>query len=84
MRNCLRNWLDDCAAGKVEIVSIRDNASGKRRACAGFGFDKGRVELFDLKGFANTPPGSQVEALAESIRLRLQAACARGKAPGGR
>jgi hypothetical protein len=47
-------------------------------------FGKGVVELFDLKGFANTPPGSQVEALAESIRLRLQAACARGKSPGGR
>ncbi len=70
MRNCLADYEDDCAEGVVEIYSARDIGTGKRKACFGFSFD-GRVEMFDAKGFANSPLTRQMEGVGYEIMKHL-------------
>lgn len=71
MRNCLVNFREDCAHGNVEIYSVRDPATGKREGCIGFSFEGGLPSLFEIKGFANTPPGSGVRRVARALARRL-------------
>lgn len=66
MRNCLKDYVDEAEEGEVEIYSVRDKETGKRKACIGFRFDEqGWPSIFDIKSFANTPPKSEIESLAE-------------------
>lgn len=71
MRNCLAGFRDDCRRGNVEIYSVRDPATGKREGCIGFSFGDGFPRLFDVKGFANTPPRSGVRKVARALARRL-------------
>lgn len=65
MRNCLESLGDACASGEMEIYSIRDRTTGRRKACVGFKFDAdGTPCIPEIKGFANTPVKSQFEELA--------------------
>ena len=70
MRNCLRDYLDRCKHGELEIYSIRQSDTGKRKANIGFKFDdEGFPTPLDIKGFANTQPkGEFVEAMGEVFR----------------
>lgn len=72
MRNCLTNYRNDCEDGSIEIYSIRDATTGKRRGCIGFVFNGGVLEVFDIKGFANTPPRSEVKQIGRELFQRLQ------------
>lgn len=68
MRNCLNNYQDECLAREMEIYSVRDRETGKRKACIGFIFDEeGYPTLSDVKRFANTPPTAEIDALAGDI-----------------
>lgn len=73
MRNCLRNYLDKCASGEMEIYSVRDAQNGKRKGCVGFRFG-GLPTIIDVKGFANTPPNGEVCQAANELFVRLQQA----------
>jgi len=75
MRNCLQNYIGNCANGEFEIYSIRDAATGKRRGCVGFRFDGGMPECFDAKGFANSPPRGPVIQAVSELFARLQRQC---------
>ena len=74
MRNCLRDYLERCKNGELEIYSVRQPETGKRKACIAFKFDpEGFPTPLDMKGFANTrPKGELVEVMGELFRL-LQA-----------
>lgn len=72
MRNCLTNYRNDCEDGRIEIYSIRDATTGKRRGCIGFVFNGGVLEVLDIKGFANTPPRSEVKQIGRELFQRLQ------------
>jgi hypothetical protein len=72
MRNCLRNYLEACASGDMEIYSVRDALTGKRRGCVGLRFDDGMPTIIDAKGFANTPPKGEVCHAANELFVRLQ------------
>lgn len=67
MRNCLQGLLRDCESGKVEVYSVRDRVTGKRRACIGFRFRSNSPRLMDVKGYANTPPGREMLRLEAKI-----------------
>lgn len=67
MRNCLASCLDDCKAGHLEIYSVRDAATGRRKACIGIRYDREPAALFDVKGYANTPPDADTLALARRM-----------------
>jgi hypothetical protein len=71
MRNCLRNYVEQCRNGEVEIYSVRQPLTGKRKACIAFKFDaEGVPTPLGMKGFANTPPkGEFVEVQGELFRL---------------
>lgn len=73
MRNCLPNYGEDCKIGRREIYSLRDAQSGKRIACVGFIFKSG-VDIFDLKGFANTPAPGAAWRVAQILLSELQQA----------
>jgi hypothetical protein len=75
MRNCLRNYMTKCADGVLEVYSVRDAVSGKRRGCVGFRFDDGLPAILDVKGFANTPPNGEVCQAANELFVRLQRRC---------
>ena len=72
MRNCLTNYRNDCEHGSIEIYSIRDAMTGKRKGCIGFIFTDGLPALFDIKGFANTPPSSEIKRIGYKLFQRLQ------------
>lgn len=72
MRNCLTNYRNRCETGNIEIYSIRNAITGKRRGCIGFVFDDELPDLFDIKGFANTPPSSEVKQIGHELLQRLQ------------
>ena len=72
MRNCLTNYRNDCEDGSIEIYSIRDATTGKRRGCIGFVSNGEYLEVLDIKGFANTPPGSEIKQIGHELFQRLQ------------
>ena len=74
MRNCLRDYMEPCALGEMEVYSVRHPETGKRKACIGFKFDaEGVPTPLDMKGFANTrPKGELVEVMGVLFSL-LQA-----------
>jgi hypothetical protein len=77
MRNCLHACIDDCESGDLEIYSVRDIGTGKRKGCIGFQFEAdGSPSIADMKGFANTPPRGEVRQAAVELILRLQTAAA--------
>lgn len=71
MRNCLRDYMEPCALGEVEVYSVRHPETGKRMACIGFKFDaEGLPTPIDIKGFANTrAKGEFVEVMGELFSL---------------
>jgi hypothetical protein len=73
MRNCLRDYLDRCKQGELEVYSVRQPETGMRKACIAFKFDaEGVPTLLDMKGFANTrPKGEFVNVMGELFK-RLQ------------
>jgi hypothetical protein len=72
LRNCLENYLEDCTEGGIEIYSLRDSLTGKRRGCAGLQFDDGEAVIFDVKGFANSPPRGELRRAALEILRRIK------------
>jgi hypothetical protein len=73
MRNCLRDYMEPCSLGELEVYSVRHPETGKRKACIGFKFDaNGFPTPLDIKGFANTrAKGEFVEIMGE-LFSRLQ------------
>lgn len=72
MRNCLADLQPNCEAGEVEIYSVRDAVTRKRKACIGIRFDTtGSPHIFDVRGFANTPPSGDIQHVANIILRRL-------------
>ena len=72
MRNCLADFQPNCEAGEVEIYSVRDAVTRKRKACIGIRFDMaGSPYIFDVRGFANTPPSGDIHHIANIILRRL-------------
>lgn len=71
MRNCLRDYLERCKQGELEIYSVRQPKTGKRKACIAFNFDaEGFPTPLDIKGFANTrAKGEFVNVMGELFRL---------------
>ncbi|MBI3149158.1 MAG: PcfJ domain-containing protein [Betaproteobacteria bacterium] len=74
MRNCLRVYIEECAARGMEIYSVRDALHSKRLGCVGFRFDRDGPQIFDVKGFANSPPTGAVRQAAFHLLGRLQCA----------
>ena len=72
MRNCLQNYAETCASGEIEIYSVRDTATGKRKGCVGLRIDDGVPTVIDIKGFANTPPSGEVRQAAVELFRRRQ------------
>jgi len=72
MRNCLQGYAETCASGEIEIYSVRDAATGKRKGCIGLGIDDGVPTIIDIKGFANTPPVGEVRQAAQELFRRRQ------------
>jgi hypothetical protein len=72
MRNCLADFQPNCEAGEVEIYSVRDAVTRKRKACIGIRFDMaGSPHIFDVRGFANTPPSGDIQHVANITLRRL-------------
>lgn len=72
MRNCLADFQSNCEAGDVEIYSVRDAVTRKRKACIGISFDVGSSPyIFDVRGFANTPPSGEILHIANIILRHL-------------
>lgn len=72
MRNCLADFQSNCEAGEVEIYSVRDAVTRKRKACIGIRFDMaGSPYIFDVRGFANTPPSGEIRHIANITLRRL-------------
>lgn len=67
MKNCLQRYMNDCEKGQVEIYSVREIKTGKRKACIGFKSEADRVYLLDIKGFANTPSLKDIEDIAHDM-----------------
>lgn len=59
MRNCMPDLTDDCVAGDVRLFSVRGRSTGRRVACIGIlrNHDAHSWQVFDVKGFANSPVG---------------------------
>ncbi len=71
LRNCLTRYAADCAAGDTEIYSCREPTTGKRIGCIGVRFRDHKAEVFDVKGYANLPPGNAVEQVVGQLLSRF-------------
>lgn len=72
MRNCLEQYVDECMGSEMEVYSIRERATGRRRACAAYRFNENDCpDLVDVKGFANTPPKGNFDALLMELYASL-------------
>lgn len=71
MHNCLHDYVDRCVSGDIEIYSVRDPVTGKRKACLGFNFNDNEIYTFDAKGFANTPLSREMHKVEEILLEQL-------------
>ena len=70
MRNCLRNYIVECATGVAEYYSIRNKSSGKRIACVGFKVKPDEETGFiDVKGFANSQVSRETSSVTHQLRF---------------
>lgn len=72
LHNCLHEFVDRCAAGDVEIYSVRDALSGERLGCVGLRCLPGYApELIDVRGFANQPAGASLRMAGQAVMARV-------------
>lgn len=72
MRNCLHDIIEKCEAGEMQIYSVRDCTSGKRKGCIGFVIYENKCAvLWDVKSFANTPPSNDLLEISKQLTLQI-------------
>lgn len=74
MRHCVRDFSDECFAGKVRIFSVRDRESGRRVATVGIGKGRTGWRAFDVRERLNRPSGRGLWDVAQGLARRYTAA----------
>lgn len=75
MRNCLKDYLVQCATRSMEFCLVQHEQRRSGMYCIGFSIDlDGRVGIVDVKGFANSIAPAEVNRLAMEIQAGMQVA----------
>lgn len=74
MRHCADRYALRCANGELLVYSLRDAATGKRRASAAIGLGRDGAMLLEVGRSLNRPPDSREIALAEKLANAVCAA----------
>lgn len=71
MRNCIADYVDDCASNRVRLFSVRSVATGKRVADIGIlKVDKKVWAMWEVAGKANTKVDRGIRELAHYVAQR--------------
>ena len=73
MRNCLKDYLVQCATRTMEFCLVQHDQHRSSLYCIGFSLDlDGDVGIVDVKGFANSIAPGEVNRLAMDIQAGMQ------------